>query len=193
MLLRNITLYHDSVDGTCDHVIYQRVVMQQHYGHVRCAVSIWPSHQRDDTVTAWAGPDVQRDTSPPSTPLAFFTFTMLLAPVINWEPHGVTLAGYCYARRHGIKVHIVILYRVSHNVTVLWYAVMLQVCTHLKSSNIYSKIIYWLLSQYLFIFFLDPDCSFLGLLFPLIFHLIQIFSHISQFYDLSTVGYFFNP
>ena len=26
------------------------------------------------------------------------------APVTNWEPHGVTLAGYCYAVRHRIKV-----------------------------------------------------------------------------------------
>jgi hypothetical protein len=38
---------------------------------------------------------------------------MLLAPVTNWEPHGVTLAGYCYAMRHGMKVQIVTLFRVS--------------------------------------------------------------------------------
>jgi hypothetical protein len=57
---------------------------------------------------------VQRDTSPPSVPLAFFTFMMLLAPVTNWEPHGVTLAGYCFAMRHGMKVQIVTPYRVSH-------------------------------------------------------------------------------
>jgi hypothetical protein len=60
---------------------------------------------------------VQRDTSPPSVPLVslvFFTFMMLLDPVINWEPHGVTLAGYCYATRHGMKVQIVTPYRVSH-------------------------------------------------------------------------------
>ena len=31
---------------------------------VRCAVGIWPSHQRDDTVTAGAGVDVQRQTLP---------------------------------------------------------------------------------------------------------------------------------
>ena len=35
-------------------------------------------------------------------------------PVTNWEPHGVTLAGYCYAVRHGMKVQLVTLYRVSH-------------------------------------------------------------------------------
>jgi hypothetical protein len=57
---------------------------------------------------------VQRDTSPPSAPLTFFTFMMLLAPVTNWEPHGVTLAGYCYAARHGMKVQVVTPYRVSH-------------------------------------------------------------------------------
>ena len=36
------------------------------------------------------------------------------APVTNWEPHGVTLAGYCYAVRHGMKVQLVTPYRVSH-------------------------------------------------------------------------------
>jgi hypothetical protein len=59
-------------------------------------------------------PDVQRETSPPSAPLALFTFMMLLAPATNWEPHGVTLAEYCYAMRHGMKVQIVTPYRVSH-------------------------------------------------------------------------------
>jgi hypothetical protein len=57
---------------------------------------------------------VQRDTSPPSAPLVFFTFMMLLAPVTKWEPHGVRLAGYRYAIRHGMKVQIVTPYRVSH-------------------------------------------------------------------------------
>jgi hypothetical protein len=41
-----------------------------------------------------------------------------LAPVTNWEPHCVTLAGYCYAVRHGMKVRLVPPYRASHNVTV---------------------------------------------------------------------------
>jgi len=36
------------------------------------------------------------------------------APVTNWEPHGVTLAGYCYAVRHRMKVQLVTPYRVSH-------------------------------------------------------------------------------
>jgi hypothetical protein len=57
---------------------------------------------------------VQRDMLPPSAPLTFFTFMMLLAPVTNWEPHGVTLAGSCYAMRYGMKVQIVTMYRVSH-------------------------------------------------------------------------------
>ena len=35
-------------------------------------------------------------------------------PVTNWEPHGVTLAGYCYAVRHGMKVQLVTPNRVSH-------------------------------------------------------------------------------
>ena len=36
------------------------------------------------------------------------------APITNWEPHCVTLAGYCYAVRHGTKVQLVTPYRVSH-------------------------------------------------------------------------------
>jgi len=36
------------------------------------------------------------------------------APVTNWEPQCVTLAGYCYAVRQGIKVQLVTPYRVSH-------------------------------------------------------------------------------
>jgi hypothetical protein len=58
---------------------------------------------------------MQRDMSPPSAPLAIFTFMMILAAVTNWEPHGVTLAGYCYAMRHRMKVQIVTPYRVSHS------------------------------------------------------------------------------
>ena len=34
-------------------------------------------------------------------------------PVTNREPRGVTLAGYRYAERHGIKVHLVTPYYVS--------------------------------------------------------------------------------
>jgi len=36
------------------------------------------------------------------------------SPVTNWEPHRVTLAGYGYAVRHGMKVQLVTPYRVSH-------------------------------------------------------------------------------
>ena len=46
--------------------------------------------------------DGQRDTSPPPA-----------APVTNWERQCVTLAGYCYAVSHGLKVHLVTPYRVS--------------------------------------------------------------------------------
>jgi hypothetical protein len=58
--------------------------------------------------------DVKRDTSPPSTPLTFFIFITLLAPVTNWEPHCVTFTGYCYAMRYRMKVQIVTLFCVSH-------------------------------------------------------------------------------
>jgi hypothetical protein len=40
------------------------------------------------------------------------------APLTNWEPRCVTLAGYCYAVRHGMKVELVTPYRVSYGVTV---------------------------------------------------------------------------
>jgi len=36
------------------------------------------------------------------------------APAKNWEPQCVTLAGYCYAVRHGLKVRLVTPYRISH-------------------------------------------------------------------------------
>jgi hypothetical protein len=64
---------------------------------------------------------------------------MLLAPVTNWELPGVTLAGYCYAMRYGMKVQIISLYHVSHNVMALRYAVKLQVCTHLNRQFLKSS------------------------------------------------------
>jgi hypothetical protein len=39
---------------------------------------------------------------------------MLLAAVTIWKPHSLTCAGYYYVMRHGMKVQIVIPYRVSH-------------------------------------------------------------------------------
>ena len=36
------------------------------------------------------------------------------ALVTNWEPQCVTLAGHCYAVRHGMKVQLVTPYCVSH-------------------------------------------------------------------------------
>jgi len=36
------------------------------------------------------------------------------APVTNWEPHGATLAGYCYTVSYGVKVQLETPYRVSH-------------------------------------------------------------------------------
>jgi hypothetical protein len=37
-------------------------------GLVRCAVGIWPSHQRDDTVTAWAGVECTHRYTPVKLP-----------------------------------------------------------------------------------------------------------------------------
>jgi hypothetical protein len=69
-----------------------------------------------------------RDTSPLSAPLTFFTFMMLLAPVTNWEPHGVMLAGYCYGMRHWMEVQIVTPNLQHYGVTVRGNV---TVCTHL--------------------------------------------------------------
>jgi len=59
-LPRIVTPYRDSVDGNRARVTYQKLVTRSRYELVRCAVGIWPSHQRDDTVTAGAGVDVER-------------------------------------------------------------------------------------------------------------------------------------
>jgi hypothetical protein len=39
---------------------------------------------------------------------------MFLTPETNWEPHGLTLTGYCYGMRHGMEFRILTTYRVSH-------------------------------------------------------------------------------
>jgi hypothetical protein len=114
----NVTAFRFTVSWQCGRGSWPRNLSKVGYGVTlrAClgAVGIWPSHKRYDTVTAWAGSDVQHDKSPPSAPLAFFTFMLHLAPVTNWEPHGVTLAGYCYAMRHGMKVQIVTPFRIRH-------------------------------------------------------------------------------
>jgi len=53
------------VNGACDRVTYQKLVTRSRYVLVRCAVGIWLSHQRVDTVTAGAGLDVQRHAARP--------------------------------------------------------------------------------------------------------------------------------
>ena len=78
-LPRTVTPYRDSVDGTRDRVTYQKLLMRSRYGLVRCAVGIWPSHQSDGTVKAGASVDLQRDTSPPTAHLPFFSLLMLLS------------------------------------------------------------------------------------------------------------------
>ena len=54
-----------TVDETRAGVTYQKLVTRSRYGLVRCVVGSWPSHQRDDTVTAAAGVDVQRNVARP--------------------------------------------------------------------------------------------------------------------------------
>jgi hypothetical protein len=64
-LPRIATPYRDSVDETRARVAYQKLVRRSCYELVRRAAGIWPSYQRDDTVTALAGVDVQRDVARP--------------------------------------------------------------------------------------------------------------------------------
>jgi len=52
------------VDGTRDRGTYQKLVTRSRYGLVPCAVGIWSSHQRDDSVMAGASVDVQRGPDP---------------------------------------------------------------------------------------------------------------------------------
>jgi hypothetical protein len=70
---------------------------------------------------------------------------MLLAPVTNWEPYGVTLARYCYAMRHGMKVQIVTPYLVSHNVTERGNVTSVPTLTRLIGVE-HAK--HWLLAAY---------------------------------------------
>jgi len=67
------------------------------------------------------------------------------APVTNWEPHGVTLAGYCYAVRHRMKVQLVTPYRVGHlqrygvtvrgNVTSVYPPLRVSLLNHLQPTK----------------------------------------------------------
>ena len=97
-LPRNVTPYCNSVDGTCEHVTYQKLVtglfsVYSVFGRrIKGMVRLRPEH-------VWTGSVTQ---SPPPA-----------APVTNWERQCVTLAGYCYAVRHGLKVQLVTPYRVS--------------------------------------------------------------------------------
>jgi hypothetical protein len=132
----NVTAYRNTVSWRYGRDSWPRYVSKVGYAvtlqacSLRCRYLAVASKE-------WYGYGLSRSgratSSPPSAPLAFFTFMMLLAPVTNREPHGVKFTGYCYAMRHGMKVQIVTPYRVSHlqryGVTVR--AVTLQVCTHL--------------------------------------------------------------
>ena len=60
-LPRIVTPYRDSVDGTRARVRIKSCSHGNVTGSFRRAVGIWPSHQRDDTVTAGAGVDVQHE------------------------------------------------------------------------------------------------------------------------------------
>jgi hypothetical protein len=53
-------------------------------------------------------------------------------PVTILDLQCLTFAEYGYAVRHSMKIQLETPYRVSHKVTVLRYAVTLQVCTHLN-------------------------------------------------------------
>ena len=105
MLPRNVTPYRDRVDGTCDHVTYQKLVTRLFgvlsvFGcRIKGMVRLRPEQVWTGSVTRHHRPLLAAD--------------IAWAPVTNWERQCVTLAGYCYAVRHGMKVQLVTLYRVS--------------------------------------------------------------------------------
>ena len=70
-----------------ERVTYQKLVTLLRYGLVRCA-EMYEAAASCKVITR--------------------------TPVTNWEPQCLTLAGYCYAVRHGMKVQLVTPYRVSH-------------------------------------------------------------------------------
>ena len=55
--------------------------------------------------------DGQRDTPSSS---AVSCEDIARVTVTNWEPQCLTLEGYCYAVRYGMKIQLVTPYRVSH-------------------------------------------------------------------------------
>jgi hypothetical protein len=114
----NVTTYRNTVSWQCGRDSWPRYVSKVGYAVTLRACSV-RCRYLSVASKGWYGYGLSRSgratwhvTTVRS--LAFFTFMMLLAPVTNWEPYGVTLAGYCYGMRHGMKVQIVNPYRVSH-------------------------------------------------------------------------------
>jgi hypothetical protein len=112
----NVTAYLNTVSWQCERDSWPRNVSRVGYAvklracSVRCRYLAVASK-------GWYGYGLSRSERATwhvttAAPLAFFTFMMLLAPVTNWEPHGVALARYSYAMRQGMKFHIVTPYRV---------------------------------------------------------------------------------
>jgi hypothetical protein len=95
------------VDGTRDHVTYQKLITPNVTG-MYGALSVFGLRikgmirLRNEQV--WAC-NVTRHHRPLISPSGSRN---------KLEPHGVTLAGYCYAMRHGMKDQIVAPYIVSH-------------------------------------------------------------------------------
>ena len=59
------------------------------------------------------------------------------APITNWEPRDIMVAGY-YAVRYRMKVQLVTPYHVTRNITRLRYAVTLQMCSAHNSVSCHS-------------------------------------------------------
>jgi hypothetical protein len=108
----NVTTYRNTVSWQCERDSWPRNVSKVGYAVTLRAFSVCSRYLAVDS-KGWYSYGLSRS-GRATWHVTTVRSSHLLAPVTNWEPHGVTLAGYCYGMRHGMKVQIVTPYCVSH-------------------------------------------------------------------------------
>jgi hypothetical protein len=108
----NVTAYRNTVSWQCGQDSWPRNVSKFGYAVTLRACSVRCRYLAVAS-KGWYGYGLSRSGRAPWH-VTTVCSSRLLAPVTNSEPHGVTLAGYCYGMRHGMKVQTVTPYRVSH-------------------------------------------------------------------------------
>jgi hypothetical protein len=109
----NVTAYRNTVSWRCGRDSWPRNVSKVGYAVTLRACSVRCRYLAVAS-KGWYGYGLSMSARPTWHVTTVFTFMMLLAPVTNWKPHGVKLAGCCYAMRHRMKVQIVTPFRVRH-------------------------------------------------------------------------------